>query len=286
MSLIDYDFNGATKYHHGKFPPDNLDYQALAAPLARAAAAIARYDAVMQSLHNSELLLGPLRKREAVISSRMEGTVATLDEILEFEADEEGDQDFAKYRNEIIEVISYSRALSVAQQLISDGLPISSRLIKKAHKTLLAFGRGANLQPGEFKTDQNYVVDKNRKKVLFIPADPQSFDSLFHTLEIYINDPKNEPLLMVTMAHVEFESLHPFKDGNGRLGRMLITLMLWTRGLISAPHFYVSGQFEKSKDEYIDRMRAVSQSNDWTGWCVFFLNAITAQAHENLETAN
>ena len=240
----------------------------------------------MQSLHNSELLLGPLRKREAVISSRMEGTVATLDEILEFEADEEGDQDFAKYRNEIIEVISYSRALSVAQQLISDGLPISSRLIKKAHKTLLAFGRGANLQPGEFKTDQNYVVDKNRKKVLFIPADPQSFDSLFHTLEIYINDPKNEPLLMVTMAHVEFESLHPFKDGNGRLGRMLITLMLWTRGLISAPHFYVSGQFEKSKDQYIDRMRAVSQSNDWTGWSVFFLNAITAQAHENLETAN
>ena len=285
MSLIDYTTSGATHYHYGKFPPSELDYKLIAAPLARAAAAIGRYDAVMQSLHNSELLLAPLRNREAVISSRMEGTVATLDEILEFEA-EDDDQEFSKYRKDVIEVVSYTRALNFAQNLITSGLPISGRLIKDAHQKLLSFGRGAKLQPGEFKSDQNYIVDKNKKQILFIPADPQRFPDLFHTLEIYINDTSNEALLATALTHVEFESLHPFKDGNGRVGRMLITLMLWTRGLISAPHFYISGQLEQSKDEYIDRMRAVSEKGDWTGWCVFFLNALTDQAEENIETAN
>ena len=185
MSLVDYTTSGATHYHYGKFPPSELDYKLIAAPLARAAAAIGRYDAVMQSLHNSELLLAPLRNREAMISSRMEGTVATLDEILEFEA-EDNDQEYSKYRKDVIEVVSYTRALTFAQKLITSGLPISGRLIKDAHQKLLAFGRGAKLQPGEFKSDQNYIVDKNKKQILYIPADPKRFLDLFHTLEIYI----------------------------------------------------------------------------------------------------
>ncbi len=281
------DFEDAVNYHYGQFPPKTLDYAALVKPLAKASAALARYDQMLKGMHNSEILLAPLRSQEAVVSSRIEGTVSTLDEVLRYEADQEDGDSYPdrKHRNEAFEVFLYSRALRQAQQNLSDGAPLSKWLIRSAHSTLLGFGRGAHLSPGEFKTEQNYLVDRAKRKVMFIPTAPEHLEAGLDSLFDYMNASPSEELVKTAISHVEFEALHPFKDGNGRIGRMLITLMLWKNGLISAPHFYISGYFEKNRDQYIDRMRAVSQNNEWTQWILFFLDALEMQAQENLETA-
>lgn len=282
-------FDGATDYHYGQFPPKDIDYARLVKKISSASAALARYDGVLRSLHNSQLLLGPLRRKEAVISSRIEGTIATLDEVLKYEAEEEDENTdielLRNYRHETIEVFSYSRALNFAQREMINGLPICSRLIASTHSKLLFFGRGADKQPGHFKTDQNYVIDKGRRQVLFVPIKPSELNTGLYKLEMFINSNNYEPLVQTALAHLEFEALHPFKDGNGRVGRMLITLMLWDRKLITAPHFYISGHLEQRRDEYIDRMRNASAHGLWTDWCEFFLEAVEAQAEENLITA-
>jgi len=280
-----YSTENAIKYHYGAFPPANLDYQALAPYLVRASAALAGYNVVLKHIPNSSLLLAPLRRQEAVISSRIEGTIATLEEVLKFEAESEDGEKSQKYRTEAIEVFSYSRALNHAQKLIEDGLPLCGRLIKEAHGKFLFFGRGADKQPGQFKTEQNYIADKAKKEILFIPISAEKLDEGIKTLEIFLNDEKAIPLIQTALSHVEFESLHPFKDGNGRVGRLLVPLCLWSKGLIQAPHFYVSSVLEARREEYIDRLRLVSAKQQWTEWCIFFLNIIEEQAKQNLQIA-
>lgn len=281
------DLSEAVEYHYDKFPPEQIDLARLIMPIASASAALARYDQMLKGMHNSEILLAPLRNQEAVVSSRMEGTVSTLDEVLRYEADQEesGNGTGGHYRNEAIEVFLYSRALTAAQHSIKQGAPLSGFLIKSAHRVLLGFGRGANLSPGEFKTEQNYLADRMRRKVHFIPMRPEQLQDGMDRLFSFIQSEDWQILIRTAVAHLEFEALHPFKDGNGRIGRMLITLMLWKYGAISAPHFYISSYFEDRRDEYIERMRAVSKDGAWTDWVVFFLEALDAQAQVNLATA-
>jgi Fic family protein len=280
-----YDASEAVEYHYHGFPPKAIDYQRLAKPLTAATAALARYDANLEKLHNKELLLAPLRNAEAVVSSRIEGTIATLDEILKIQADVEdfGDDDHSAYRQEAIEVYSYTRAVKHAQNLIDNGLPISSRLIREAHSRLLFFGRGADKAPGQFKKDQNYVADKRNKKILFVPASLEALEAGIADLERYIHDENIEPLIQTAVMHAEFEALHPFKDGNGRLGRMLIPLNLWQRGIIHAPHLYVSAAIEERREEYVDRLREVSGSGNWNDWIAFFLEILQRQAVLNMQ---
>jgi Fic family protein len=287
LQVSDLDFSKAVGYHYDQFPPQKVDANPLIIPLASAAAALARYDQMLKSMHNSEILLAPLRSQEAVVSSRMEGTVSTLDEILRYEADQEDAPDGhpENYRSETVEVYLYGRALTYAQRSIEQGAPLSSFLIRSAHRMLLGFGRGAALSPGEFKTDQNYLADRSKKKVLFVPIRPEQLNDGMERLFSFIEDEKHQILIRTALAHLEFEALHPFKDGNGRIGRMLITLMLWKQGAISAPHFYISSYFEERRDEYIDRMREVSKSGAWTEWLIFFLEALEAQALKNLSLA-
>jgi Fic family protein len=285
-SAMELNLENAVNYHYGKFPPGNLDYGKFVQSLVRATDALARYDQMLKNMHNSEILLAPLRNQEAVISSRMEGTVSTMDEILKYEADHDGESTATpSVRAEVIETILYQRALKSAQKAMEEGYPLSQSLIKGIHQRLLSFGRGASKSPGEFKNEQNYLADKFKKNILFVPITPEKLqdglDSLFHYLEH-----STDPILVKTaVAHIEFEALHPFKDGNGRIGRMLITLMLWHSKTISAPHFYVSGFLEENKDQYIDQMRKVSENDDWNSWCDFFLNAIEQQAIRNLMVA-
>ncbi|QDZ12470.1 Fic family protein [Devosia ginsengisoli] len=285
--MADFDLTDAVQYHYDQFPPADIDTMRLIKPLASAAAALARYDQMLKGMHNSEILLAPLRNQEAVVSSRMEGTISTLDEVLRYEADHEEDEatDPNRYRTEAVEVFLYSRALTQAQHAIEQGTSISPWLIRSAHRVLLGFGRGASLNPGEFKTEQNYLADRSRRKIQFIPISPQALPLGMEKLTDFIGNDDWELLLRTAVAHLEFEALHPFKDGNGRIGRMLITLMLWHYGAISAPHFYISGYFEERRDEYIERMRAVSQTGAWTDWIAFFLAAIEDQAKQNLAQA-
>lgn len=280
------DFTNSVQYHYEKFPPKDLNYGKIVNSLLKATDSLARYDQMLKNMHNSEILLAPLRNQEAVISSRMEGTISTMDEILKFEADSENDSEEAKnVRSEVFETILYQRALLNAQRAMIDGYPLSQHLIKTLHQQLLSFGRGAQKSPGQYKIEQNYLADKIKQKVLFTPISPEKLNDGLEQLLTYIKDSSDPILIKTALMHLEFEALHPFQDGNGRIGRMLITLLLWSSGTISEPHFYLSGYLEEHKDEYIDTMRNVSENNDWEAWCIFFLNAIEKQAVRNLEIA-
>ena len=283
---MELNIEDAVNYHYEKFPPKTLDYRQFIEPLIRATDAVARYDQMLKNMHNSEILLAPLRNQEAVISSRMEGTVSTMDEILKFEADHDDETvNTTKVRSEIIETILYQRALMATQKAMEDGYPLSQSLIKGIHQQLLSFGRGASKSPGQLKNEQNYLADKLKRKILFIPISPEKLQEGLDKLFQYIEQSTHPTLVKTGITHIEFEALHPFKDGNGRIGRMLITLMLWNSGTISAPHFYISGYLEDNKDLYIDTMRKVSQHENWELWCSFFLEAVEQQAIRNLSIA-
>ncbi len=284
--LESLNLENAVDYHYDKFPPENLDYKRLMKQLVKATDAIARFDQMLKEMHNSEILLAPLRSQEAVVSSRMEGTISTVDEILQYEADFDGETNTKMpFRSDVIETFLYQRALKRSQEAIESGYPLSESLLKSAHQMLLSFGRGAQKSPGEYKSEQNYLGEKARKNISFIPISPQKLQDGMEKLFKYINDEDEILLLKTAIAHIEFEALHPFKDGNGRIGRMLITLLLWKSGVISQPHFYISGYFEENKELYIEKMRNVSKENGWTEWCIFFLEAIEEQAIKNLEIA-
>jgi Fic family protein len=284
--VMELSLENAVNYHYDKFPPNNLDYRKLMGSLLKATDAIARYDQMLKNMHNSEILLAPLRNQEAVISSRMEGTVSTMDEILKYEADHENETENAtNIRSEVIETILYQRALKNAQRAMKDGYPLTQSLIKSIHQQLLSYGRGTLKSPGEFKNEQNYLADRLKKNILFIPISPEKLQDGLDRLFQYIEQSDDPMLIKTAMTHIEFEALHPFKDGNGRIGRMLITLMLWSSGTISAPHFYISGYLEDNKDAYIDIMRNVSENDDWERWCSFFLEAVEQQAIRNLNIA-
>lgn len=276
----------AVNYHYDKFPPTNIDYGRFVESLVKATDAVARYDQMLKNMHNSEILLAPLRNQEAVISSRMEGTVSTMDEILKYEADHDAEAENAtNVRSEVIETILYQRALRATQKAMEDGYPLSKSLIKGIHQRLLSFGRGASKSPGEFKKEQNYLADRLKQNILFVPISPEKLDEGLDKLFQYIEKSTHPTLIKTGITHIEFEALHPFKDGNGRIGRMLITLMLWDSGTISAPHFYISGYLEDNKDLYIDTMRNVSEHGDWESWCNFFMEAVEQQAIRNLAAA-
>src|SRR5699024_9451801 len=168
---------------------------------------------------------------------------------------------------------------------LHDALPICQSMIKSLHQKLLFFGRGAGKSPGEFKREQNYLADRINQKVLFVPISPEKLQDGLDELFAYIEKSTDTSLLKAAISHLEFEALHPFEDGNGRIGRMLITLMLWQAKTISEPHFYISAYFEENKDRYIDTMRQVSVTGDWNDWCLFFLEAVESQAISNLTIA-
>lgn len=288
MVIKTYDLAGAVRYHDGAFPPKALDYERLLGPLEEAAASLARYDAKISSMVNGELFLAPLRRQDAVTSSRMEGTISTIEDLYRLEAEEDaGSADlYRDARHDDIETYLYSRALRSAQDALAEGMPLGEHLIRSAHQQLLSVGRGATKRPGSYKIDQNYIGDERRGKIYYAPISPEQLQPAMAALVQFINASSTRPLIRTALAHVEFEALHPFEDGNGRIGRMLITLMLWRLGVLSQPNFFVSGYFETHKDEYIERMRAVSSEGDWTGWVIFFLQAMHEQATVNIQTAD
>jgi Fic family protein len=284
MSL---DLSKAVHYHAGQFPPARLDYGPMLPAMLAATDALARYDQMLQGMHNSKIFLAPLREQEAVVSSRMEGTISTMDEILQLEAEFGDDEEGAarEFRSDVFETLLYRRALTTAQRQLEEGRPFSESLIKSMHQQLLSFGRGAAKSPGQYKQEQNYIGEKGSRVVNFVPVAPEQLASGLEALFRLAEDENMGILLRTALAHAEFEALHPFKDGNGRVGRMLVTLMLWRGGAISAPHFYISRYFEDHKDEYIGRLRDVSAAGDWQGWCTFFFTAVAEQAIRNLQIA-
>lgn len=281
---MNYNLENAVDYHYNAFPPKGIDYNEFILELVAATDALARYDQMLKNLHNTEILLAPLRNQEAVISSRIEGTISTMDEILQYEADNDG-KDNLNARADVIETILYQRALKGSQKALEDGYPFSLSFIKQMHQQLLYLGRGADKSPGEFKKEQNYLADKLRREIQFVPISPEKLEEGLESLFDFMEKASLPPLLKTAIMHLEFEALHPFKDGNGRIGRMLITLFLWKERILSEPHFYISSFLEEHKEEYIEQMRNVSKTGNWNLWLKFFLTAVKAQAVHNLEIA-
>ncbi|MEZ6127688.1 MAG: Fic family protein [Planctomycetaceae bacterium] len=283
---MNLNFDQAVSYHEGAFPPTAIDYAQIIQDLLAANDALARYDQALGHIHNRELFLAPLRNQEAVLSSRMEGTISTVDEILEYDSDIEDTGDIENVRQDVVETVLYRRALNFAQAEMTNGKPMNSHLLRSMHQLLLSLGRGAAKSPGKFKTEQNYIGDERSGIISYIPITPEKLEEGLDRLFQYVASNDHPALIRSAFTHVEFEALHPFKDGNGRIGRMLITLMLWSSGVISSPHFYISRYMEENKAAYIAHMKAVSSENDWTGWLLFFLKAVKQQAEYNLNVVN
>ncbi|HVB64933.1 MAG TPA: Fic/DOC family N-terminal domain-containing protein [Nitrolancea sp.] len=271
-----------TTYHVGRFPPANLDWSRLIPLLGPASAAVARYDASLIAIPNAAVLLAPLTMQEAVLSSRIEGTQATIEEVLQFEAADSDASLSPEKRADIEEVLNYRRAMGQAVDLMRE-LPICNRLIKALHETLLSGVRGHDKARGAFRTYQNYIGVYGRpiEEARFIPIAPEQLEAGMSRWEQYVHSATPDVLVQLAIVHAEFEMLHPFLDGNGRIGRMLIPLFLYERNVLREPMFYLSEYLEAHRSEYYDRLLAVSRDDDWTGWCEFFLRATRQQAAHN-----
>ena len=275
-------------------PPANLSLEPLVPLISRATRALGELSGIGRTLPNPYLLIRPFMRKEAAASSKIEGTVTTLSELFLFEADEQTSRAPADAR----EVRNYVRALEYALGRLNE-LPISQRLIREAHEILLtgvASHRGAGIVPGEFRTDQNWIGARQIANARFVPPPPQEVGAAISDLEKYINDPANSFPMVVKMAlvHYQFETIHPFPDGNGRVGRMLMPLMMCESKELSQPLLYLSSYLEKNYDAYIDRMFAVSTRGEWQAWVEFFLTGLAetcldaiakAQALQDLQSS-
>lgn len=270
------------RYQTGRFPPRDLDWSRLIPLLGPAGAALAHYDAFLLAMPNATVLLSPLTTQEAVLSSRIEGTQATIGEVLQYEAAGATDELSDRKREDIEEVLNYRRAMRQAVERMHD-LPLCNRFIRELHGTLMSGVRGDDKSPGEFRGIQNYIAAPGRtiEHARYIPIAPGFLQDGMSRWEQYIHGPELDVLVQLALIHAEFEALHPFLDGNGRIGRMLIPLFLYDRKLLREPMFYMSEYLEANRPEYYDRLLAVSRDNDWTGWCEFFLRAIEQQASQN-----
>jgi Fic family protein len=278
----------AIDYHYGGFPPTKLDWEKLLPLIGPANAAIARYDGLLSAIPDAAVLLSPLTTQEAVLSSRIEGTQATMGEVLEFEAREDITKVTAEKRDDIQEILNYRKALRHAMTML-ETLPLSQRVILETHRVLMDSVRGHGKAPGAYRQIPNWIGAPGCAigEARYIPI---SADKLIHGMsdfEKYIHSEEvPDKLIQLSILHAEFEALHPFLDGNGRLGRMLIPLFLWQIGLIQQPMFYISSFLEAHREDYYDRLLAVSEKGNWTEWCVFFLHALLAQANENIQKAS
>lgn len=266
-------------YRPDTLPVEDLDYRQLLPLVGRANAALARYDGLLQGIPNPAVMLSPLTTREAVLSSKIEGTQATVDEVLEHEAglEKEGE----KYKD-IQEISNYRLALHQAVNYLAN-YPIRLSFIRELHKTLMNSVRGQSKSPGEFRKAQNWIgfAGCSIEQAAFVPPSPLYMQDGLGALEDYMDSDDIDFLLQTAVVHAQFELIHPFEDGNGRIGRILIPLFLFQKKVLSQPMFYLSEYLEENRDEYYQRLRNISANGDWNGWIAYFLRAAHHQAANN-----
>jgi len=264
-----------------KLPLDSLDYKELIPLVADANSEISRYDGLLQGIVNPEILLSPLTNEEAVLSSKIEGTQATVDEVLEHEAGllKEGQKS-----KDIQEILNYRKALFASNKHL-ENYPISLSFICEIHKILLSSVRGEKKNPGNFRKDQNWIGLNNCsiEQASFVPPDPLILQTELDNWSTYLKSDDIDIIIQTAVMHAQFEILHPFEDGNGRIGRILIPLFLYQKKKLSSPVFYLSSYLEANREEYYFHLNNISKSNDWDSWIKFFLKAVTIQSKQNSE---
>jgi Fic family protein len=266
-------------------PLTEIAWEPLIPLIGRANRSIAQYDGVLYGVPNPEVLLSPLTTQEAVLSSRIEGTQATLGEVLKFEAGEEPNQEAR--RLDIQEILNYRRALREAETELRTR-PFNLNLLLKLHEILLDSVRGRNMGRGRFRTTQNWIGAQGSpiEEAQFIPPEPSRLMEYLDNWEEYYHADRPDELVQLAVVHAQFEIIHPFCDGNGRLGRILIPLFLYEKKLLRRPMFYLSIWIESNRDQYVALLRELGNSeNSWNRWIEFFLTGIDDQARKNAEKA-
>ena len=251
--------------------------------LERANLAVGRLDGVAKMIPETSLFLYFYVRKEAVLSSQIEGTQSSLADLLLYESKQTPGVPI----DDVEEVSSYVAALNHGLKRMRGGFPLSLRLLREMHSVLMRTGRGSTKQPGEFRRSQNWIGGSRPSTAAFVPPPPDKVVDLMGALEKFMH---NEPtptssLIKAGLSHVQFETIHPFLDGNGRIGRLLITLLLCAEGVLSEPILYLSLYFKQHRNEYYERLEKVRSAGDWEGWLRFFLTGVMETADQAAATA-
>ena len=270
---------GYRAYVPAALPPPIAWSDGLAAKLSAADRAAGRLAGEGRRLPNPHLLIRPFVRREAVLSSRIEGTQATLGELLAAEAGAAVERSPADLR----EVGNYVVALEYGVERLG-ALPLSLRLVRELHERLMRGVRGDAATPGEFRRSQNWIgpPGSTLSDASFVPPPPELLMDCLGSWEKFLHDDTQPPLVHAALAHSQFEAIHPFLDGNGRVGRLLITLLLIAKGVLPSPLLYLSAWFEMTRPEYYTRLSGVTERGEWEEWLAYFLTGVAAQAEDSL----
>lgn len=255
----------------------------LQARINQAMLALGRLDAITSLLPEAHLFLYSYIRKEAVMSSQIEGTQSSLNDLMLYEMEAMPGVPM----DDVQEVSCYVSALNLGVQRIREGLPISYRLLTELHQALMTSGRGVNRSPGEFRKTQVWIGGHRADEATFVPPPANELADAWAELERFINDlpEATDPLIKAALSHVQFETIHPFMDGNGRIGRLMIPLVLLQANIIHEPLLYLSVFFKKHRQVYYDRLNQVRLNGDWEAWLLFFVDAVAETANKAVETA-
>lgn len=254
----------------------------LAVLLSKADVALGRLDGAVKVIPDPDFFVAMYVRREAVLSAQIEGTQSTLEDLLEVELEPRRQVD-----SDVGDIVNYVAAMRLGIERLAT-LPLSIRLIKEIHERLLTDGRGARATPGEFRSSQNWIgpAGADLSQATFVPPPPHEMKEAMSDLEKFLHEEPQPPVLLLAgLVHAQFETIHPFLDGNGRLGRLLITFLLVREGILREPLLYLSYFFKLHRAEYYDRLMAIRLSGDWEGWMRFFLRGVCTTAEEATSTA-
>lgn len=251
--------------------------------LDSASVALGRLDGLSLLLPDPRLFLYTYVRKEAVLSSQIEGTQSSLSDLLKHEFENTP----ASIEADVTEVSCYVAAMELGLARLREGAPLSLRLLREIHACLLSHGRGSSKEPGEFRRSQNWIGGSRPGNATFVPPPPDALLEALGALEKFLHDDpvKTRPLVKAALAHVQFETIHPFLDGNGRLGRLLITLLLCAEGILSQPLLYLSLHFKEHRSEYYRLLQHVRLTGDWEEWLEFFLQGVVRTAESATLTA-
>ena len=287
--------SGPHRRHIGSFIPVAGDYVAyvpaalppsiywdtnIAVSLSAADRSIGRLAGEARHLPNPNLLVAPFIRKEAVLSSRIEGTQTTLGELLAAEAGAPVERSLL----DLHEVGNYVTALEYGLERL-DTLPLSLRLVRELHEKLMRGVRGDSATPGEFRRSQNWIGSPGSTlaDATYVPPPPSELMNCLSAWERFLHDESLPPLIHAALVHAQFEAIHPFLDGNGRVGRLLITLLLAQRGVLPQPLLYLSAYFERTRQDYYTRLQGITERGEWEEWLVYFLNGVAAESEDVIE---
>lgn len=274
---------GDIAFNPDPLPPEIQMSERLLDVFTEATNNVGQLSGIGRRVDNPSMLISPFIYKEAVLSSEIEGTRVTLSDVYEYEAGRENSRS-GPSRNELLEVHNYVKAVFEGIDKMESGIDIN--LIRDLHQTLMSGVRGENKQPGQFRDTQVYIGGRG-EDARFVPPPPSIVQFAMQNLETYIQAGGTyQSLIDIGLVHYQFETIHPFMDGNGRMGRLLIMLMMCDSDLLPEPYLYPSSYFNRNREEYTDRLLAVSRDNAWEDWLVFFLTAISHQAEEAFSRAS